>query len=222
MKEFLRTPRIQSLENIGELASKFGIKIDGTAFDVRCPAIKNSLETMGIEISWASSEPNTVEAQLFAQFENALRAVKYAAHVAQYGTDKGASFTENKWLYTLLNVYGRAMFINIVERMEFSAKPFIYKELSDYHMERLDFDTYGYDHSTKVIVIYDAHIASTVNPWVKDWSYIKKAHMGDKMPVVRYIDRDCEFQTNDQNIYIITKIDKTQIPMAGDTVLHGD
>lgn len=168
MKRSLMTPE-QRLKEVGELASKLGIKIVGTAFAVGCPAIKNPLETMGIEISWASSEPNTVEARLFNQFERALNAVKHAKYMAEYVTEK--AYNINKTSYINLNVYGRAMFFDIVEQMDYTRNPSIFLTLAHYTKECLDFDTLGYDQSTKVEKIYKAHVAPKVDPWVAQLAY---------------------------------------------------
>jgi hypothetical protein len=207
------------------LASEFGIKIFDGKFDVSCPAIENSLKTIKVKASWVKSEPNTVEAHLFTQFEKALSAVEYAKEIAQYGTYKGGSYSENKRLYTELNVYGRAMFIYIVNKMEWSNKPAIFLSLANYPEESLNFNTYGYDQSTKVAKIYKTHIAPTINPWVEGRLYTIKSFMEDSTraeAVGMVKNEDHKSQNSDQELELTEEINGALIPMTGDTVFHTD
>jgi|GEM_PF-6720408 len=167
MKEVLITQESLRLSRVDELASKFRIKIIGTGYAVGCPAIENPFDTTGIEISWASLAPYTVEGRLFTQFEKALNAVESARDTVEYGAGRGDNYFRDKELYTELNVYGRVMFIDIVKQMECFRKADILLTLARYPEECLDFDALCYDRSTKVVEIYKAHIAPTIDTWVE-------------------------------------------------------
>ena len=231
MKRSLMTNEEWRLSKAEKLASKFGIKVVGTEFAVCCPGIDDPFEKMGIKLSWASAEPDTIEVNLFIEFMKALIAVDYAVLFVEVSADH--QNVDNihhgmfKDLYTNLSVYGRAMFFDIVKQMFCPRKPIIFLALAHYPDEGLDFSNLYHDQGkTTVGDIYKAYVAPTVDPWVSGplhpTKVIEELYHTKTDSIEMITNEAHELQTSDQRFESTQLVDEIVISTAGNTGLHAD
>lgn len=116
------------------LAQKYGIKCEDRKYDVGAPGVMRPLdETIKIELQWGSGFVNQDRTDRFNQFHDALQAID--------------ALVENRFsedLYTNLNVYGRAMFVNIASKQSPEINQNILKTIAPYSASGLDMNEFPY------------------------------------------------------------------------------